>query len=90
MPHYFRGAYTFSRHPPFEGTAVSPQPIVGKGFYHGPIYERYWGSVRVVFPCGFIYDENYLWVSYGRQDHELWIAKLDKKKLLESLVVCKK
>ena len=33
-------------------------------------------------------DEEHVWIVYGRQDHELWVAKLDKKGLLESLVDC--
>lgn len=84
--HYFMGAYTFSLHPPFEITSISPHPIIGKNFYHGKMYKPYWGSVNVVFPCGFIFDDHYIWVSYGRQDHEIWISKLDKQGLLDSLI----
>lgn len=83
--HYVMGAYTFSRTPPFEITGISPEPIVGKNFYHGPIYKPYWHPVRVTFPCGFIMDENNIWISYGRQDHEAWVVKLDKKGLINSL-----
>ena len=86
MPHYFMGAYTFALEPPFEITGISPEPIIKKGFYSEPIYERYWGSVRVVFPCGYIFDEDYVWIAYGRQDHEACVLKLDKKGLLKSLV----
>lgn len=86
MPHYFMGAYTFSLEPPFPITRITPEPIVWKNFYRGPIHNRYWGSVRVVFPCGFIYDDQYIWVSYGRQDHELWIAKLDREGFFQSLI----
>lgn len=86
MPHYFMGAYTFSLEYPFEITRMSPFPIIGKNFYHGPKYKPYWGSVRVVFPCGFIQDDVFIWVVYGRQDHEVWVVKLDKTGLLESLV----
>jgi predicted GH43/DUF377 family glycosyl hydrolase len=84
--HYFMGAYTFSREPPFQITRISPEPIVGKGFYHGEIYEPYWQPVRVVFPCGYFADGQYVWISYGRQDHELWVVKIDKRALLESLI----
>ncbi len=84
ITHYFMGAYTFKNTPPFQLTAISPEPIVGKNFYNGPAYNT-WKPLRVVFPCGFVFDENYIWVSYGRQDHEIWIVKLDKKGLLESL-----
>lgn len=84
--HYFIGAYTFTRSFPFKITQVSPEPIVGKNFYHGPIYDYYWKPVRVVFPCGFIIENDNIWMSYGRQDHEIWVAKIDKKALLESLI----
>ncbi len=86
MPHYFIGAYTFSSEPPFEITHISPSPIVAKTFYNGPVYDPYWKPVRVVFPCGFYFEKDYIWIVYGRQDHEIWIAKLDRKSLLESLV----
>jgi len=86
MPHYFMGAYTFSNSPPFNITQISPEPIWAKNFYSGLNYERYWGSVRVVFPCGFFTDEKFIWITYGRQDHELWIVKLDKQGLLKSLI----
>ncbi len=86
MPHYFMGAYTYSAEPPFNLTRISPEPIIGKQFYKGLEYPRYWGSVRVVFPGGYLFDEEFIWVAYGRQDHEIWIAKLDRKKLLDSLV----
>ncbi len=84
--HYFMGAYTFSSKPPFEMTSISPMPIFGKNFYKGEIYKPYWHPVRVVFPGGYIFDDHFLWVAYGRQDHEIWIAKLDRRKLLDSLI----
>jgi predicted GH43/DUF377 family glycosyl hydrolase len=84
MTHYFMGAYTFSAHPPFALTRVSARPIVGKNFYNGPAHTT-WKPLRVVFPCGFISDEERVWVVYGRQDHEVWVATFDKKRLLESL-----
>ncbi len=85
MPHYFMAAYTFSSEYPFEITSISPEPIFGTNFYHGAEYQRYWGSIRCVFPCGHIVDGDYIWISYGRQDHEVWIVKLDKQGLLNSL-----
>lgn len=83
--HYFMGAYLFSATPPFSITHISEEPIVGKNFYHGKKYTPYWKPVCVVFPCGQIVEEDHIWVSYGRQDHEIWICKLDKRKLLDSL-----
>jgi predicted GH43/DUF377 family glycosyl hydrolase len=84
IQHYFMGAYTFSAEPPFQITAISPEPIVGKHFYHGKAYKT-WKPLHVVFPCGFVFDEHHFWVTYGRQDHEIWIAKIDRKQLLDSL-----
>ena len=86
IAHYFMGAYTYSSNPPFEITAISPEPIIGKNFYSGMKYKPYWKPIRCVFPCGYVFDDKYIWVAYGREDHESWIVKLDKKKLLKSLV----
>lgn len=85
ITHYVMGAYTFDSKPPFAITAVSPEPIVAKDFYEPPYYKT-WKPLRCVFPSGLILDKDYAWVAYGRQDHEMWIAKIDKKKLLKSLV----
>ncbi|MBS3904487.1 MAG: hypothetical protein KGZ39_04095 [Simkania sp.] len=86
ISHYFIGAYTFQSHPPFSITSISPSPIIGKQFYHGKVPKPYWKSLRVVFPGGYISDGEYIWMVYGRQDRELWVVKLDKKGLLQSLV----
>jgi predicted GH43/DUF377 family glycosyl hydrolase len=83
--HYFMGAYTFNSAPPFNITYISPEPIVGKYFYNGPSYNT-WKPLLVVFPGGYIHSENFIWIVYGRQDHETWVVKLDKKGLLNSLV----
>ncbi len=86
ITHYFMGAYTFQAEPPFSITRISPKPIVGKDFYYGEIYHaQTWKPLRCVFPCGMITNKKYVWISYGRQDHEIWVAKLDKKKLMDSL-----
>lgn len=85
MLHYFMGAYTFSAKPPFSITRISKDPIVGQDFYK-PQNHYYWSPRRVVYPCGVIADENFIWVSYGREDREMWVAKMDRKQLLDSLV----
>ena len=85
MAHYFVGAYTFSSEPPFHITRFSTEPIVGRGFYSGAAYKPYWAPIQCVFPAGMIIEGDAIWISYGRQDHELWVAKLDKNKLLDSL-----
>jgi hypothetical protein len=43
-------------------------------------YFSYWQPVNVVFPCGVFIDGDAVWISYGRQDHESWLAKLDLKR----------
>lgn len=86
MAHYFMGAYTFSPRPPFPITAISPEPIIGKNFYTGAKYKPYWKPVRCVFPCGYIHNDKYIWIVYGRDDHEAWVVTLDKVKFLRSLV----
>lgn len=85
MPHYFIGAYLFSLSPPFELCKISKSPIVGAGFYSGKNYPKRWGSNRVVFPGGYLIDDNMIWLFYGRQDYEIWAAKIDKQALLDSL-----
>lgn len=85
ISHYVMGAYTFEAHPPFSITAISPHPIVAKDFYQPPYY-RTWKPLRCVFPAGMLIDDNYVWITYGRQDNEIWVAKLDKKRLLNSLI----
>lgn len=81
MWHYFMGAYTFKDSFPFNITRVSPHPIVAQGMYDQSSQEK-----RVIFPGGFIDDEQSIWIVYGRDDKESWILKLDKKGLYESLV----
>lgn len=85
MQHYFMGAYTFSNDPSFTITKMSPDPIIGKKFYDGPAHKT-WKPLRVVFPGGYLFDENYIWLAYGRQDHEVWIVKFDKAGLYNSLI----
>ena len=87
IQHYVMGAYRFSARPPFALTHVSPEPIVGKGFYEGKEYPT-WKPLRVIFPMGCIVGDEHIWVSYGRQDFEIWVATFDKKKLYASLVPC--
>jgi hypothetical protein len=84
IPHYFMGAYTFMAASPFAITHISPEPIVGKDFYKGPAYKTH-KPLRVVFPGGFIMNKRFIWVVYGRQDHELWVVKMEREGLLRSL-----
>jgi predicted GH43/DUF377 family glycosyl hydrolase len=83
MWHYFMGAYTFSAEPPFEITKITPVPILHDTFYtHSSYYKR------VVFPGGFVDAGPVIYVAYGKDDREIWIATIDKvalKKALKSI-----
>lgn len=81
IQHYFMGAYTFSSQPPFEIKSISPEPIIGPNFYTGPFHLK-----RVVFPTGLLVDDDFVWVFYGKNDTEIWVAKLDKQALLHTLI----
>lgn len=85
ITHYFMGAYTFQKDPPFSITQVSQKPIIGKNFYNGELHNT-WKPLRCVFPCGYIFNEEFIYVTYGRQDHEIWVVKIDREKLLNSLI----
>jgi hypothetical protein len=85
ISHYFIGAYRFEASKFFPVTHISPEPIVGKTFYHAPDYPT-WKPLKVIYPGGFILSEDYVWLIYGRQDHECWVAKIDKAALISSLV----
>ena len=84
ISHYFMGAYRFSKIPPFQLTHISPEPIIGQTFYNPPDYPT-WKPLRAIFPAGLIFNDDYVWVVYGRQDHECWVVKLDKHMLLKTL-----
>lgn len=89
MSHYFMGAYRFEAKHPFALTQISPEPIIGRQFYTAPDYPT-WKPLRVVFPGGLVFDDDFVWVVYGRQDFECWVVKMDKKTLMDSLVSVEK
>ena len=78
--HYFVGAYTFSPNPPFAVTSATTDPIVAEDFYTQSPYQK-----RVIFPGGFVVAEPYIYLAYGKDDHEIWIATLDKAELKKAL-----
>lgn len=85
IKHYFMGAYRFSAVPPFNITHISPVPIIGKGFYSGKNYKLF-KPLKVVFPAGFLFDKDFIWVFFGKQDREIWVTKLDKKELFNNML----
>ena len=79
--HYFMGAYTFSAEPPFKLTKISPAPIVADHFYTNSFNEK-----CVIFPGGCVVVDSKIYVAYGKNDCEMWIATLDKEELKKSLI----
>lgn len=79
--HYYMGAYTFSADPPFAMTKISPFPIIAEGFYTQSQCEK-----RVVLPGGFVICDSTIYLAYGKDDCEIWIATIDKNALKKSLV----
>lgn len=80
MWHYFTGAYTYSPNPPFNLTKVSKRPIEEKSFYVKSPHPK-----RVIYPGGFVISENNIYLAFGKNDCEIWIATIDKNKLMNSL-----
>lgn len=78
--HYFAGAYTFAAKPPFEIKKISPFPLVAEGFYVPSSQPK-----RVIFPGGFVVCSDVIYLAYGKDDCEMWVATIDKKALLDSL-----
>lgn len=76
---YFMGAYTFSPVSPFEIMSVSPKPIITKQFYEDNVPKK------VIFPGGFVVVGEKILLAYGRNDSEIWIATIDKNKLMGSM-----
>ena len=85
VEHYFMGAYTFAPTPPFHILRYTSDPIVARGFYSGESYRPHWKPIQCIFPAGMMIEGNTIIVSYGRQDHEMWIIKFDKAKFLSQL-----
>lgn len=80
MYHYYMGAYTFSAEPPFHVKTMSRAPIIADGFYTYSSYHK-----RVIFPGGYVVVGSTIYLAYGKDDSEAWIAIIDKNKLIESL-----
>ncbi len=74
------GAYTFSAKPPFSIQKISTEPIMAKGFY-----TKSEAKMRVIFPGGFVVNGELIYVVYGKDDKEIWVATIDKNKLMSSL-----
>mmetsp|Transcript_4148 Transcript_4148/g.4283 ORF Transcript_4148/g.4283 Transcript_4148/m.4283 type:complete len:514 (+) Transcript_4148:216-1757(+) len=79
---YWMGAYTFSRDPPFRITSMSKYPIVAPSFGEG------WTNKKldfVIFPMSFSFDEDSVFVTYGKNDGAGWVLNLNRTELFQSL-----
>mmetsp|Transcript_30287 Transcript_30287/g.41672 ORF Transcript_30287/g.41672 Transcript_30287/m.41672 type:complete len:382 (+) Transcript_30287:32-1177(+) len=82
---YVMGAYTFERNPPFAITRMSAEPIFHESFINETYGWAYKGVDFIVFPMGFTFDDDFIYVSYGKNDRDGWILKLNRSGLMESL-----
>ena len=87
---YAMGAYTFCAKPPYRILKMSSKPIVHKSMYSGnwtnlPL--SYYHIDYVVFPMSFILDGNTIYLTYGKQDSEGWMIRIDMRKMIDSMVV---
>lgn len=57
------------------------QPVLEHQWEKNPSYRK-----RVIFPSGFVVSGDVIYVSYGKDDLEIWIASIDKKRLQDCLV----
>jgi hypothetical protein len=81
--HYYMGAYIFSQNPPFKIKKITPFPISSSSFYTKSSLDK-----RVIFPSGFVNTGEYLYVSYGKDDREIWVAAINKQKLMAFMIPC--
>lgn len=84
MWHYYIGAYTFSATPPFNISKISTLPINEKSFYVNSDNPK-----RVIYPGGFVVSGKNIYLAYGKDDIEIWIAVINKDKLMNSLKAVK-
>jgi hypothetical protein len=79
------GAYTFTAEPPFRITSMSRYPIASKKFSEGA---RTSSSVDIsIFPMSFSFDKDaeVIEVSYGKNEREGWLLRLDRRELLSGM-----
>lgn len=86
---YVFGAYTFCIKPPYRVLKISPLPITHESMFKGPWTDlplSYYHIDYVAFPMSFIIDGNDIHLTYGKQDVDGWMMKIDMASMLDSLV----
>ena len=71
--------------PPFEITHVSPEPIMHEAFLNESFGWAYRAVNFIAFPMGFVIMDPFIYLSYGKNDRDSWVLKLNKTGLLSSL-----
>ncbi len=86
---YVMGAYTFNATPPFNLTGISKYPILFRGIYETPFTNTASTDKRVIFPSGFVienqYDRELIHLACGENDCSIKIVTMDKEQLLKSI-----
>lgn len=82
---YYMGAYLFQSHPPFAITHISTNPIIAPNMINESLGWAYKVVDIVVFPMSFILDSDFIYVSYGHNDRDGWIAKLNRSEFDSTL-----
>lgn len=73
------------REPPFAITHMSPEPLIHPSMVNETLGWAYKVVDYIVFPMGFVFDDQYLYLSYGKNDKSSWVLKFEKEGLLASL-----
>lgn len=74
------------RKPPFRITHLSPEPIMHNNFVNETLGWTYKAVDYVIFPMGFVLDDDFIHLSFGKNDRNGWILKLKRKLFLDWLV----
>ena len=94
---YYMGALTFSSKPPFSIMSITTVPITHDIMYKGSWSDlplSYYSIDYIVFPMGYILinkqsssssSSSIIYLFYGRQDKQGWVARIDLANLLSSM-----
>ena len=79
------GAYLFEATPPFHITHITKEPIVANSFYDTFGWTFPSKIDYIIYPIGVLLDKQYIYVSYGKNDKDEWILKLNKTAFIDSI-----
>lgn len=77
---YVMGAYTFEKTPPFAIRSITPVPQGQLGDYLQD------NARKLIFPAGIVIRENKIYVTWGKDDRQIYVTCFDKDKLIGSMV----